>query len=314
MEKKGTKISIIGCGFVGSTTAFSIIERGIASELILVDIDKEKAFGEQQDLSHGLALCKPYKIIAGDYEDTKDSDIIIITAGVGQKEGETRLDLVHKNYKVFQSFVPKIAALSPNSILLVVSNPVDILTYITYKLSGFPKERVIGSGTALDTSRLKYLISDYLDVDSRNIHSYILGEHGDSEIAAWSNTSIGGIPIKEYCKQRNLDWNEDIEKELHYKVKNAAYEIIKRKKATYYAVAIAVRRICESIIRNEKSIITVSTLLEGEYGINDIYLGVPSKIGSNGVEYVLETTLNQKESELLINSAEVLKDLLKNIK
>lgn len=310
MKNKRVKISIIGCGFVGATTAFSILERGIANELVLVDINKEKAVGEAMDLSHGKSLYKPCKVIAGEYEDTKDSDIIIITAGVGQREGETRLDLIEKNYKVFNSFVPKIAELSPNSILLVVSNPVDILTYITYELSKFPKERVIGSGTALDTSRLKYMIGEYLEVDSKNVHSYIVGEHGDSEIATWSNTTIAGIPIKKYCENIGKEWNEVIEEKMHTEVKNSAYEIIKRKSATYYAVALAVRRICEAIIRDEKSIITTSCLLNGQYGISDIYLGNPCIIGANGIETILETPLNDKELDKLRNSAYILKDIL----
>lgn len=310
MEGKRVKISIIGCGFVGSTTAFSILERGIANELVLIDINKEKAIGEAMDLSHGMALNKPCKIIAGEYKDTENSDIIIVTAGVGQKQGETRLDLIEKNYKVFKSFIPEVAKLSPKGIFLVVSNPVDILTYITYKLSGFPKERVIGSGTALDTSRLKYMIGQYLDVDSRNIHSYIVGEHGDSEIATWSTTNIAGIPIKDYCEKVGKEWNKEIEDKMHFEVKNSAYEVIKRKQATYYAVALAVRRICEVIIRDEKSIITTSCLLNGEYGISDIYLGNPCIVGANGIDTILETPLNEEELVSLRKSAEILKDNL----
>ena len=190
IREKTNKISIIGAGFVGSTTAFALMQDGLASEIVIVDINKDKAHAEAMDLAQGAAFVKSVDIKSGDYADTKDSDIVIITAGVGPKPGETRLDIINKNLKIFQSIVPEVVKYSPNSILLVVSNPVDILTYITYKLSGFPKERVIGSGTVLDTSRLKYMLSEHFDIDARNVHTYIIGEHGDSEITAWSLTNI----------------------------------------------------------------------------------------------------------------------------
>ncbi|MBU5485569.1 L-lactate dehydrogenase [Clostridium sp. MSJ-11] len=313
MNKKGIKISIIGAGFVGATTAYAIMMEGLASEIVIVDIDKEKAKGEAMDLAHGVSFLKPVDVISGDYKDTEGSDIVIITAGVGQKPGETRLDLINKNYKVFKSIVPPVVEYSPNSIIMVVSNPVDVLTYVTYKLSGFPPERVIGSGTVLDTSRFKYLLSEHFNVDARNIHSYILGEHGDSEIAAWSLTNIAGITVDEYCNKFCNKCDGDFKKNIYEDVKNAAYEVLNRKGNTYYAVALAVRRIVEAIIRNEDSILTVSTLLKGEFGINDIYMGVPCVVGEGGVKRVLEVKLNKEELDKLKKSAEVLGESLKEI-
>lgn len=310
MKNNRTKISIIGSGFVGSTTAFALMMGGLASEIVMVDINKNKAEGEAMDLSHGASFVKPVEIIAGDYIDTKDSDIVIITAGVSQKPGQTRLDLIGKNLAIFKSIIPEVVKYNPNSILLVVSNPVDILTYITYKLSGFPKERVIGSGTVLDTSRLRYMLGENFDIDIRNIHTYIMGEHGDSEIATWSLTNIAGMSMDQYCKTLCCDCGEDTRIKIHEAVKNAGYDVIKRKGATYYAVSLAIKRIVEGILRDENSILTVSTLLSGEYGLQDIYLGIPSVIGLSGVKKILEVPLNIEELNTLKASADTLKKLL----
>lgn len=311
MKQKGVKVSIIGAGYVGSTTAYALMIGGIASEIVIVDINKDKAYGEVMDLSHGVSFVQPVDIKAGDYSDTENSDIVIITAGAAQKEGETRLDLVNKNIKIFKSMVPEIVKYSPNSILLVVSNPVDILSYITYKISGFPKERVIGSGTVLDTSRFKHLLGEHFNIDVRNVHTYIMGEHGDSEIATWSLTNIAGVPIDDYCNFYCNKCTGDFKYRLAEDVKNAAYEIIDKKGATYYAVALAVKRIVEAIIRDENSILTVSTLLEGEYNIDDVYLGVPSIVGINGVKEIIQVPLNKEEKEELITSGDRLKDIIK---
>lgn len=310
MKNNRTKISIIGSGFVGSTTAFALMMGGLASEIVMVDINKNKAEGEAMDLSHGASFVMPVEIIAGDYIDTKDSDIVIITAGVSQKPGQTRLDLIGKNLAIFKSIIPEVVKYNPNSILLVVSNPVDILTYITYKLSGFPKERVIGSGTVLDTSRLRYMLGENFDIDIRNIHTYIMGEHGDSEIATWSLTNIAGMSMDQYCKTLCCDCGEDTRIKIHEAVKNAGYDVIKRKGATYYAVSLAIKRIVEGILRDENSILTVSTLLSGEYGLQDIYLGIPSVIGLSGVKKILEVPLNIEELNTLKASADTLKKLL----
>lgn len=307
------KISIIGSGFVGATAAYALMNAGLASEIVMVDINKEKSEGEAMDLAHGASFVKPVEIKSGDYPDTKDSNIIIITAGAPQKPDETRLDLINKNYKILSSFVPELVKYSPNSILLVVSNPVDILTYIAYKLSGFPKERVIGSGTVLDTSRFRYMLADHFGIDARNIHTYIMGEHGDSEIATWSITNIAGMDVNKYCETNCAKCDGDFKYSISEKVKNAAYEIIKRKGATYYAVGLAIKRIVEAILRDENSILTVSTLLQGEYDITDIYLGIPSIVGSTGVKKILDVPLSDDELKKLQESAKTLKDALSSL-
>ncbi|WP_194190010.1 L-lactate dehydrogenase [Clostridium chrysemydis] len=301
------KVSIIGAGFVGATTAFALMNSGIATEICIYDINMDKAMGEVMDLVHGTSFVKPVNIYAGSLEETKDSDIVIITAGAGQKPGETRLDLIGKNYNIFKGFIPDIARLSPNSILLVVSNPVDVLTHIAYKLSGFPKERVIGSGTVLDTSRLKYVLGKYFNVNNNNIHSYVIGEHGDSEVVTWSNGRIGGEGFDLYAKQMDLEWDEEVKKVIEDDVKNAAYEIISRKHATYFAVALAVNRIVEAIFRNENTILTVSSLFEGQYGLEDLYLAIPTVVNREGAKNIIEIPLSKDEEERLKESATILK-------
>lgn len=312
--RKKTKISIIGAGFVGATSAYALMMRGIASEIVIIDINKDKALGEALDLAHGVSFVNPVDIYSGDYTDIKDSDIIIITAGAAQKPGETRLDLVNKNFDIFKSIIPEIMKHSPNSILLVVSNPVDILTYITYKLSDLPKQKVIGSGTVLDTSRFKYLLSEHFDIDARNIHTYIMGEHGDSEIATWSLTSVAGMNVNEYCSKVCSKCKDLSKDKILEDVKKAAYEVIEKKGATYFAVALAITRIVEAILRDENSILTVSSLLEGQYGIDNIYLGIPSIIGASGIKKVLEVPLNDEELQELTLSANTIKEYINKLK
>ncbi|NLX63951.1 MAG: L-lactate dehydrogenase [Clostridiaceae bacterium] len=315
-KKEIQKVTVIGAGFVGSTTAYTLMLNGLFSELVLIDINMTKARGEAMDLNHGLPFAKPVKIYQGSYEDSKDSDLIIITAGANQKEGETRLDLVHKNTAVFKSIISEIVKYnSPeNTILLVVTNPVDILTYVTWKLSEFPINRVLGSGTVLDTARFKYLIGEHTGVDARNVHGYILGEHGDTELAAWSITSIAGMPIDVYCEKcgKCKDCNE-LDK-IYNQVRNAAYEIINAKGATYFAVALAVERIVEAIMRDEHSILTVSSILQGQYGISDIAISVPTVVDRNGINRVLEVPLSENEQKLLHHSAQTLKNIIKELK
>lgn len=314
MIERKRKISIIGAGFVGATTAYALMNSGVATEICIFDINMDKAMGEVMDLVHGTSFVKPVSVYAGNIDETKDSDIVIITAGAAQKEGETRLDLIEKNYKIFKSFVPEIAAKSPNAILLVVSNPCDVLAYITYKLSGFPRERVLASGTVLDTSRLKYVIGKYFNVNNNNIHAYVLGEHGDSEIVSWSTASIGGGSLDEYAKKFNLEWDDQIKAVIENDVKNAAYEIISRKNATYFAVALAVNRIVEAILRDENTILTVSCLMQGEYGLNDVYLAVPTIINSTGVVRVVDPIIgDEEELGRLKESANVLKEHIHNV-
>ncbi len=307
-RERKRKISIIGAGFVGSTTAFALMNSGIATEICICDINMDKAMGEVMDLVHGTSFVKPVNIYAGSIAETKESDIVIITAGAAQKEEETRLDLIEKNYNIFKGFIPEIAKASPDAILLVASNPVDILAYITYKLSGFPKERVIGTGTVLDTSRLKYVIGKYLNVSNNNVHAYVLGEHGDSEVVSWSTGSIAGEGFDDYTKKFSLEWDEEIRSVIESDVKNAAYEIISRKKATYYAIGLAITKIVEAILRDENAILTVSSLMQGEYGISDMYLAIPTIINRNGAVRIVEPNITEEEIEKLQNSANVLKE------
>lgn len=310
INQKAKKISVIGAGAVGAATAFSLTIKGLAKELVVVDIDKDRTEGEVLDLQHCADFTRPMNIIAGEYEDTKDSDIVVITAGAAQKPGETRIDLVNKNVAIFKSIIPQVAEYSPNAILLVVSNPVDILSYVTYKLSGFPKERVIGSGTVLDTSRLKNEISREIDVNPQDIQTYILGEHGDTEFPAWSISSIAGIPLDQYIKINNIDFNQDVKTRIEDDVKNAAYKVINKKGSTSYAIAMAISKIVESILLDKKSILPVSTLVSNYNGIDDIYLGVPSVVGINGVEGYLEVELDEDEKEKFVKSGTALKEVL----
>ena len=301
------KIGIIGCGFVGSASAFSIMESGLFSEMVLIDASRERAEGEALDISHGLPFAKPMKIYAGDYSDLSDAYIIIVTAGAGQKPGETRLDLVKKNIAIFRSIIPEITKYNKDAILLIVANPVDILTYAAARISGYPENRVFGTGTVLDTARLKYLLGEHLAVDSRSVHAFIIGEHGDSEIAVWSSANVSGIPIDDFCEMRGHYDHVKAMREIAENVKNSAYEIIARKQATYYGIAMSVKRICEVIVRDEKSILPISTMIHGEYGIDDIALSMPAIVGSEGVETHVPISLNKQETESLIRSAETLR-------
>ena len=308
------KAAIIGCGFVGTSIAFSLVQKGIFSELVLIDANEKKAGGEAMDLSHGLPFTKPMEIKAGGYEDIADCAMIIITAGANQKPGETRLDLVHKNVEIYKSIIPKIVEKNQEATLLIVSNPVDIMTYAALKLSGYPSHKVIGSGTVLDTARLKYLLSRHLDVDSRSIHAFIIGEHGDSELAVWSAANVSGIPLNHFCELRGyFDHMESMDR-IYQSVRDSAYEIIEKKGATYYGVAMAVCRIAESVIRNEHSIMPISVYLDGLYGLHDICLSIPTVVGQEGAEKVLDIPLDLMEMGKLVYSAEELKKIIGELK
>ncbi|MBQ6906969.1 MAG: L-lactate dehydrogenase [Clostridia bacterium] len=304
------KTAIVGCGFVGSASAFAIMQSGLFSEMVMIDINKTKAEGEALDISHGLPFAKPMKIYAGDYGDIADAALIIITAGANQKAGETRLDLVKKNIAVFKTIIPEIAKRNKDAILLIVTNPVDILTYVSVKLSGYPENRVLGTGTVLDTARLKYLIGEHLQVDLRTIHAFIIGEHGDSEIVAWSNANVSGVSLYDFCEMRGHFNHRQAMKELADGVKNSAYEIIEKKSATYYGIAMSVKRICEAIVRDEKSILPVSSVHHGNYGIDDVALSMPVIVGKNGIESYVPINLNDQETADLKKSAETLKGVI----
>lgn len=307
------KAVMVGCGFVGSATVFSLMESGLFSEIVMIDADKEKAEGEAMDISHGIPFAKQMKIYAGDYSDAKDAAIVIVTAGANQKPGETRLDLVKKNVGIFKQIIPEIAKSGFDGILLIVANPVDILTAVAQKLSGLPANRVLGSGTVLDTARLKHRLSEHLGVDSKSIHAFIIGEHGDSEIAVWSSANVSGIPINEFCELRGHYHHEEATKEIAQKVRDSAYDIIKRKHATYFGVAMAVRRICEVIIRDEKSILPVSTNLTGQHGIDGVVLSVPCVVGKDGVETIVPISISEEEEKALRDSARVLKEIYSDL-
>ena len=307
--KKG-KIVLVGTGFVGMSMAYSMLNRGGIQELILIDIDKDKTIGEEMDLSHGLPFA-PQKmtIKAGDYNDCKDAQIVVITAGVAQKPGQTRLELAEVNAKIVKQITESIMASGFNGIIIVASNPVDLMTYVVSKVSGLPKNQVIGSGTVLDTARLRYLIGDYLKISSKNVHAYIMGEHGDSSFVPWEHCYVGCKKIIDVMKDNHHPM--DKLSKIHEGVVNAAYEIIEKKKATYYGIGMALNRIVRAVLDDENSILTVSTYLENKYGQDDIYIGVPAIINKNGVRELVELELTKEEQEKLNNSCNLIKDMRK---
>ncbi len=309
-SKQSRKVAVIGCGFVGSASAFALMQSGLFSEMVLIDADQAKAEGEALDISHGVPFAKPVKIYAGTYDDVKDASIIVLTAGANQKPGETRLDLVKKNISIFKAILPQIKQSGFHGILLVVANPVDILTTVAIKCSGLPENHVLGSGTVLDTARLKFELGNHLNVDPRSVHAFIIGEHGDSEIAAWSSANVSGIELNRFCEMRGHFHHEEAMERIANDVKNSAYEIIEKKKATYYGIAMSVKRICEAIMRDEKSILPISSMMHGDYGIEGISLSMPAIVGIDGVETHVPIKLNEDEAEKLRKSAQTLKDIL----
>ncbi len=303
------KCAIIGCGHVGATTAYSLTQSAMFSQMVLIDINYKKAEGEAADLNHGLPFLSPMEIYAGSYRDIADAAIVIITAGANQREGETRLDLVKHNKDIFESIIEEVIRYNHEGIILVVTNPVDILTYVTARLSGFPSHRVIGSGTVLDTARLKYLLGDHLGVDYRNVHSFIIGEHGDSELAVWSSANVSGIDLKQFCECCHHTCDLEYLERLFTDVKNSAYRIIAAKGATYYAIAESVRKIVSAIVKDQNTILPVSTVVNGHYGIDEIALSLPCIIGRKGIQKILEIPLDNRESALLHESASKLKEV-----
>lgn len=305
------KVLIVGAGFVGTSFAYSLMQRGIVNEIILYDIDEKRAIGEALDLAHGIYFTKPVEIRVGDLEEARDSDIVVITAGAKQKPGESRVKLLNRNVSIFQNLIPKIVETGFEGIFLVVTNPVDILTYFTYKFSNFPRHKVLGSGTVLDSSRFAYLLSKHCNVDPRSVNAYIIGEHGDTAVAAWSLTYIGGIPISEFCPICGKQCFEEVVKaEILKEVRESAYKIIEYKGATYYAIGLALVHIVEAILRDERRILPVSFVHPDILGLKDVPLSLPSIIGRNGVEKVLEITLTEKEEKELFNSAKAIKDII----
>jgi L-lactate dehydrogenase len=308
------KVVIIGAGAVGSTFAYALAQKNLADEITLVDVNREYAEGQVLDLAHGLPYYPSVEIYVGGKEDYADAHVIVITAGAKQAPGESRLDLLHKNTRIIEGLMDEIVSQDSQAIVIVASNPVDVLTYVALNRSGWPKNRVIGSGTVLDSARFRYLLSQHCNVDVGNVHAYILGEHGDSEFAAWSLTHVGGVPIDEYCPM--CDWCDDWEtqrKEIVEAVRDSAYHIINYKGSTYFAIGMALTRIVGTILQDQRSVLTVSTLLEGEYGISDVCLGIPCVVGKDGVSQVIEAELTLEEHDLLQKSAATLKDTLKEL-
>ena len=305
--KKG-KVVLVGTGFVGMSMAYSMLNQGGIEELVLIDIDKEKTKGEEMDLSHGLPYAPQKMVIkAGDYDACKEAEVVVITAGVAQKPGQARLELAEVNTKIMKQITQSIMASGFDGIIVVASNPVDLMAYVVWKVSGLPKNKVIGSGTVLDTARLRYLMADYLKISSKNIHAYIMGEHGDSSFVPWDHAYVGCKKVKDIMKDNHHPM-EDLKK-IHEGVVNAAYEIIEKKKATYYGIGMALNRLVKAIIKDENSILTVSTYLENQYGQNDIYIGVPAIINRNGVRDLMELNLNEYEQEKLDTSCKLIREM-----
>ncbi|MDY6393018.1 MAG: L-lactate dehydrogenase [Bacilli bacterium] len=304
------KAVIIGAGFVGASAAYALMLKSIFSEIVLIDANKAKAEGEAMDISHGLPYAHPMDIHAGTYDECADAYVIIVTAGAAQKPGETRLDLIKKNSAIMKSIVGEIKKTTFEGILLIVANPVDVLTHVALKESGYPENRVFGSGTVLDTARFKYELSRHLSVDARNVHGIIIGEHGDSELPVWSITNIAGIPINDFCAIRGHRNHEEGMRKIYESVRDSAYHIIERKGATYYGVATAICRICEVIVKDEHTMLPVSVELHGQYGLEGLCLSIPSIVGQNGVEQVFELTLNYEEKQKLLESGKTLKAII----
>ena len=307
-NKSGKKISIIGAGNVGATIAYTFAVAGTCSDVVLIDINKEKAKGEAMDIRQGVSFSHNVEIWDGTYDDAADSDIIVVTLGLARKPGQTRLDLAQANVNIIKSVMPQLAKAAPDAIYVVVSNPVDIITYTILKCTDLSPKQVIGSGTALDTSRLRSSIADHVGLSPNSVHAYVFGEHGDSSFIPWSLTNIAGIPMEEYCKdQEHADIDED---EIINEVRTAGAEVIKRKGATFYAIAMSVNKICDNILRDANNIMTVSTMMNGKYGISDVCLSLPAVIGANGIEKEVTPTLTDEEIEKLKASAAALRNVL----
>lgn len=310
MELNFRKAAIIGCGSVGASIAFRFLQQGLFSHLVLLDANPAKAEGEAMDLSDGMPYGAAMEITAGTYDDAASCALAVITAGVNQKPGQTRLELIAQNIAILKQIVDELTARHFGGILLIVSNPVDVLTYAAWRLSGFPKERVIGSGTVLDTARLKQLLGEELKVDSRNVHAFIVGEHGDSELAVWSGANVSGLDLDDFCRLQGKELRAADMDRLYRDIRDSAQAIIQRKGATYYGIAMAVGRIAECIVKDEHAVLPISVVLEGEYGLEDLALSIPSLVGRNGLEKILEIPLGQSERTALRDSAQQLKEVI----
>lgn len=315
MEKLARKVSIIGCGKVGMRFAYSLVIKGLARELCLVDYNKDVAEGEAMDLSDGGPFLSPVDIYSGDYADTANSELVIITAGAGRKPGQSRIDLVKGNVEIIKSIIPQVIKYSPDAIILVVSNPVDILSYVTYKISGKPSNEIIGSGTLLDTARLVNLLKGLFDVNIRSIYAPVYGEHGETAFPAWSKATIGGVPLEdafETFDNKNINYKEELNR-IFQEVKDRGKEVIKRKGETSYGIGLSMTRISKAVLKNEKSVLPVSTLLQDYHGVSGVYLSVPAIVGKQGIEKVLKVRFNDEEMAAFKHSAEEVKKIIKEI-
>ncbi|HEU5012786.1 MAG TPA: L-lactate dehydrogenase [Roseiflexaceae bacterium] len=307
------KIGLVGTGMVGSSFAYALMQRGLANELVLVDLDHARAEGEAMDLNHGMPFVRPMRIMAGDYEQLAGCELVVITGGANQRPGETRLDLLQRNADVFRDIVPQVVRASPDTLLVIATNPVDILTSITAEIAGLPPGRVIGSGTILDTARFRYLLGAYYDVDPRSVHAFIVGEHGDTELALWSLANIAGVRLTEFVSPGGRGYDQEAMNRIFEQTRTAAYEIIKRKKATYYAIGLGLLTIVEAVLRDQNTVLTVSSPMSGQYGVEGISLSLPTIVGRDGIMEVLPLPLSTAEQEAFQASAQTLKDRLAQI-
>ncbi len=309
-DARPIRIAVLGTGHVGSTFAYTLLLSGLAEEIVLLDINRARAEGEAMDLNHTEPFTHPTRIWAGDYPDCAGAAVTVIAAGAAQNPGETRLDLLQRNAGIFAQIVPQVARHNPGGIILVATNPVDVLTWASLKLSGLPPARVIGSGTILDTARFRFLLGEYFGVDARSVHAHIIGEHGDSEVPAWSLGTIGGMHLRDFAAANNIPYDQRRMNEIFTRTRDAAYHIIARKGATYYAVAAGLVRIVEAILRNQHTVLSVSSLVNGYYGIRDLCLSLPTVLGRGGVERVLCLPLNEQEQQGLRRSADILQQTI----
>jgi L-lactate dehydrogenase len=308
-----TKVAVVGVGLVGSTFAYTLLLSGIASEIVLIDVNRERAEGEAMDLNHAVPFAHPTKICAGDYSDCEGAAITVIAAGTGQKPGESRLDLVKRNTAIFGQIIPKVAEANPEGIIVVATNPVDVLTYVTIKLAGLPPRRVFGSGTILDTARFRYMLSEHLGVDPRSVHAYIVGEHGDSEVPVWSLANVAGMRLPTFCAENGIQLDKETMDRIFRQTRDAAYEIISRKGATYYAVAAGLMKITEAILRDQNTVLSISSLIEDFYGIDDVCLSLPTVVSRRGIERVLRLELSPLEARGVRKSADVLRETIASL-
>lgn len=313
MRNTSRKVVVVGTGFVGTSIAYSMINQGLINELVLIDVDREKAEGEALDLLDGMSWAQEnIKVWAGDYTDCQDADIVVITAGVNQKPGQTRLELIDVNAGIMTSVVREVMGSGFDGILVIVSNPVDVLTHVAWQASGLPSNRVVGTGTTLDTTRFRKELAAKLQIDPRSIHGYIIGEHGDSEVAVWSHTTVGGKPLLEFIVKNNRLTVEDLTT-ISDRVKNSAYEIINRKKATFYGIGMSVARIVRAILNNEQAVLPVSAYLDGEYGEKDLFTGVPSVVDQGGVREIIELNIDPAEQQKFAQSCSQLREVIQSL-